>query len=155
MNRSPVVLALTAMLALSGAAGAAGPDDPTRPALSDLMAMTQLRHFKLWYSERVENWPLADYELRQMRGVLARMAKLYPDAAASAGAVRFGEQTGPILEDIQGAIEEKNGRRFESAFGRLTEACNTCHQASDVSFIAIQVPKRSPFSNQKFPPGKP
>jgi hypothetical protein len=155
MIRFPAVLACAAVLAVSGLARAADPDDPNKPALADLMAMTQLRHFKLWYAERVENWPLADYELRQMRGVLARTAKLYPDAAASAGAIRFGQETGPILVDIQAAIGDKNSKRFESAFGRLTAACNQCHQATGVSFITVQVPKRSPFSNQKFSPTQP
>jgi len=36
--------------------------DAARPTLADLMALTQLRHYKLWYSERLENWKLADYE---------------------------------------------------------------------------------------------
>jgi hypothetical protein len=82
---------------------------------------------------------VAEYELRQMRDVLSRAAKLYPEAAATAQTLRLGEESGPILV----------------AYGRLTVACNRCHQAAGVPFIAVQIPKRSPFSNQNFRPGKP
>ena len=30
--------------------------DATRPSLADLMTLTQLRHYKLWYAQRLDNW---------------------------------------------------------------------------------------------------
>jgi len=37
------------------------------PTLNLMMVATQLSHFKLWYAGAVENWPLAIYELAQIR----------------------------------------------------------------------------------------
>jgi hypothetical protein len=153
--RTLIAAAFASTIGLAGLALAAGPDEGAKPAMADLMAMTQLRHFKLWYASRVENWALADYELRQMRGVLSRIARLYPEEAAKADAVRFGEETGPILEGLQAAIGDHDQKRFATQFGKLTDACNQCHRGTGVSFIAVQVPNRSPFSNQNFRPQTP
>jgi hypothetical protein len=42
------------------------------PPLNLMMVATQLSHFKLWYAGAVENWPLAHYELVQIRQPGAR-----------------------------------------------------------------------------------
>jgi hypothetical protein len=47
--------------------GAMAQEDAIRPSLADLMALTQLRQFKLWYAERVRNWKLSAYELDQFQ----------------------------------------------------------------------------------------
>ena len=46
------------------------------PRLNDVMVLTQFGHFKLWYAGAVQNWPLANYELEQIRAsiTLARDA---------------------------------------------------------------------------------
>jgi hypothetical protein len=56
----------------------AAPDTPFMPSLADLMALTQWRHLKLAYSGIVSNWPLAGYELRQIRQSFPAAAQLYP-----------------------------------------------------------------------------
>ena len=48
--------------------------------------------------------------------------------------------------------DAKDGKHFADAFDNLTAACNACHEAAHVDFIAIQVPTASPFSNQSFTP---
>lgn len=154
MRVLPAIL-LAASLCAGSVSLAADQADPAKPSLGDLMTLLQLRHFKLWYAQRMENWPLADYELRQMRDVVTRTAKLYPEAASVAQAVKLNGDSGPIIDEIGSALDEKNGKRFEAAFGRLTQACNACHREAGVGFIAVQVPKRSPFSNQSFRPGAP
>ena len=37
------------------------------PDLGDFMGATQLRHFKLWFAGRSQNWDLARYEIEQIR----------------------------------------------------------------------------------------
>ena len=56
-------------------------DDAARPSLGDLMALIQLRHFKLWYAQRVGNWQLADYELGQFEQTMRRIGNAIPDGA--------------------------------------------------------------------------
>jgi hypothetical protein len=53
---------------------------------------------------------------------------------------------------LSDAIKSKDGPRFTRAFADLTRACNSCHAAARVSFITIQVPTASPFTDQSFSP---
>ena len=122
------------------------------PTLADLMTLTQLRHFKLWYAQRLDNWDLAAYELGQFETTIARIVKLYPTTSSIAQANLIHEKTDPAMSDLRQAIVDKSISRFESAYGQITSACNQCHQAAKVGFIVIQNPTRSPFSNQSFEP---
>src|SRR4029077_20823806 len=53
--------------------------------LSDMMVATQLRHFKLWYAGIVQNWPLANYELTQIRDAITDTERLF----ANKGGAKF------------------------------------------------------------------
>jgi len=53
------------------------------PRLNDMMVRTQLRHFKLWYAGIVQNWPLANYELAQIRTDIDDAKSLYANNAGS------------------------------------------------------------------------
>jgi hypothetical protein len=131
---------------------AAEEQDANRPLLADLMALTQLRQFKLWYAQRVDNWTLANYELDQFVKTVDRMAKLYPTASSIAQANFIHEKADPALAEIRKSIQDRNSSRFEAAFVQITDACNQCHQATNVGFIVVQTPTKSPFANQDFKP---
>ena len=126
--------------------------DATRPSLADLMTLTQLRHYKLWYAQRLDNWKLANYELDQFKTTIDRIVKLYPAASAIAQANLIHEKTDPAMSELRKAIQDKSVSQFEAAFGQITGACNQCHQAAGVGFIVVRVPTKSPFSNQEFKP---
>jgi hypothetical protein len=126
--------------------------DAGRPTLSDLMVLTQLRHFKLWYAQRVDNWKLAAYELDQLEATVGRIAKLYPAASSISQANLIHEKTDPALSGLRRAISDRSKSRFEAAYKQITDACNQCHQAAEVGFIVVRVPTRSPFGNQIFTP---
>ena len=126
--------------------------DAGLPTLGDLMALTQLRHNKLWYAGRTQNWKLASYELDQLVKTVDRIAKLYPAASSIAQADLIHEKTDPALLNLAKAIHDKSNPRFEAAFVEITHACNECHQAAGVDSIVVQTPSSSPFSYQDFFP---
>lgn len=117
------------------------------PRLGDIMGATQLRHFKLWYAGAQKNWPLANYELGQIKESFQDAMTYYPGLPVADMSI----MAKPAAE-IDAAIKAKDGGRFAKAFGELTRACNSCHQAQGVGFIVIKVPTASPFSNQVFTP---
>lgn len=120
------------------------------PHLGDIMETMQLRHFKLWFSGRLGNWELADYELGQMRASFQDALTLYPGIPVA----DMSSMTEPARL-IGEAIQEKNGPKFATAFKDMTDACNACHHSIGRGFIVVQVPTSSPFSNQSFaPPAK-
>jgi len=136
-----------ATLPLAVASAAFAQEQPATPAhhgagISDVMIIVQLRHAKMWYAAKLKNWPLANYEATRIAATLQRAEDLRPDLPF--------ESDGEVEAVIE-AIAAQDETAFDDAFHQLTEACNACHQAADVGFIAIRVPLRaSPYSNQVF-----
>jgi hypothetical protein len=115
------------------------------PRLNDMMVETQLRHFKLWYAGLVQNWPLANYELTQIRNVIADTRRLHPNSGGSA----LSTMT-PPADDLDDAIKAKDSAKFAKAFTRLTAACNACHESTGFGFIKIREPRLSPLETSPF-----
>lgn len=118
---------------------------PYTPRLNSLMILTQLGHFKLWYAGAVQNWPLANYELTQIRANIVDAKRLYPNNSKSDMSAM-----NPAADDFGKAIEAKDAAKFTSAFSRLTGACNNCHDATGFGFIKIRVPRLSPIETSPF-----
>jgi hypothetical protein len=150
----PSIFVAIAMIFVSNAAfyAVAEEENTALPSLGDLMLLTQLRYYKLWYAHKAENWQLVAYEERQFEQIIRRIVKLYPRTAAIAQANLIHERTDPAMAELRQSIVDKNVPLFESAYLKLTEACNQCHQAADVGFIVVRTPTKSPFSNQIFEP---
>jgi len=115
------------------------------PRLNDMMVATQLRHFKLWYAGAVQNWPLANFELAQIRDAIDDAKRLYADKGGSKMSM-----LGPATDDLDDAIKAKDEAKFFSAFGKLTAACNSCHEAAGFGFIKIRDPRLSPLETSPF-----
>jgi hypothetical protein len=62
--------------------------------------------------------------------------------------------TGTII-DLEKAIAARDFGMFSADFDKLTEACNSCHQAANRGFIIVKRPAQSNFSNQDFTPARP
>ena len=132
----------------------AGDTPQTMPSLADIMSGTQWRHLKLAYSGKVTNWAARQLRARPNSTQLFRGGAVYPTFKSIPLAQLIKDESGPPLADLGKAIERKNSADFIKAFGKLTDACNRCHQAAGISFIVIRIPTSSPYSNQLFPPGQ-
>jgi cytochrome c556 len=115
------------------------------PRLNSLMMLTQLGHFKLWYAGAVQNWPLAAYELAQIRANIVDAKRLYPNNSQSNMTMMT-----PAADDLDDAIKAKESVKFRNAFGKLTSACNSCHEATGFGFIKIREPRLSPIETSPF-----
>ncbi len=120
---------------------------PYGPRLSDIMGATQLRHIKLWYAGAQGNWPLAKYELGQIKESFQDAMTYYPGIPAS----DMSAMAKPASA-MAAAISAKNSAEFARAYNQLTAACNACHAEQGYGSILIRVPTASPFSDQVFPP---
>jgi cytochrome c553 len=115
------------------------------PRFNTLMMVTQLGHFKLWYAGAVQNWPLANYELAQIRANIVDAKRLYPNKSES----NMSMMTEPA-DDLDDAIKAKDSAKFVKAFSKLTAACNSCHEAAGFGFIKIRDPRLSPIETSPF-----
>ncbi|MGD0641945.1 MAG: hypothetical protein ABSC22_14455 [Roseiarcus sp.] len=125
---------------------------PYVPDLGDLMSATQLRHFKLWFAGRSQNWDLAHYEIEQMRKSFEAAATYYPKSGDVDTAAMIKDDGAAALDALNAAVEARSNSKFGAEFDKLTQACNACHRATHFAFIQIQVPTASPFSDQLFIP---
>jgi len=120
------------------------------PRLSAIMTSAQIQHLKLWSAGNARNWPLAAYELNQLRESLAEAATLYSGIPVSNITTLASS-----VNAISKAVETGDSSAFARQFGELTKGCNACHQSMDRAFIAIRTPAEQPFANQIFAPKKP
>jgi hypothetical protein len=120
-----------------------------RPPLGDIMGKIQLRHIKLWFAGKAGNWELATYEVEEIKTNLESAADLYRGIP-----VELVTNTADPIQAIREAIEAKDSAAFAKGYGEFTAACNGCHQGIGRSFIVIQKPTASPFTDQSFSPPK-
>jgi mono/diheme cytochrome c family protein len=143
--RIATIAVIGGILLLSNATAAAldaTAGDEAVSNVSDVMLGIQLRHIKLWFAGKLRNWPLAAYELDIVRSKLKKAQGLSADLRP--------EQTLTLIEQLQGAIDAKDSPGFVKAYTELTNACNACHRATGRSYITIQIPPTSPFTNELF-----
>jgi hypothetical protein len=124
------------------------------PGLGEIMAFQQMRHTKLWLAGEARNWPLAGYELDELKEGFAEAARLHPtqkDVPVPIDQAIESIVKEP-LERVADAITKKDPKAFAEAYDTLTDGCNACHQASNHGFNVVQRPAANPFPNQSFAP---
>lgn len=123
---------------------------PYTPGLGELMSANQVRHAKLWFAGKGGNWPLAAYELDELKEGFDDILIYQPHFKGKPIAKLLKPMTEPALAQLEAAIGAKDRARFEAAFDELSHACSSCHQELGYGFIAIQRPTAPPLTNQRF-----
>jgi hypothetical protein len=124
------------------------------PGLGEIMTLNQMRHAKLWLAAQANNWPLAAYEVDELEEGFQDAATFHPThkgSPVSIAQVIPMMTTGP-LQALRAAIEKEDSTEFAQAFDALTNACNSCHQATNFGFNVVTRPTTSAFPNQDFAP---
>lgn len=119
------------------------------------MTLNQMRHEKLWRAGAAENWRLAAYELDELDEGFADVVRFHPTHEGSP--LPLSELVPKIMtqpmQDIRRSVAAKDEPAFIEAYGRLTEACNSCHEATEFGFNVVKLPgDASWFANQDFAP---
>lgn len=127
---------------------------PFTPGLGEIMTMTQMRHSKLWFAGQAGNWPLAAYELDELKEGFDDAATYHPthkDAPLPISEL-IPKMTTTPLGELGKAVTAKDTEGFVKAFDDLTSACNGCHQATNFGFNVVGRPTENPYTNQIFQP---
>jgi hypothetical protein len=149
-----IVATTIAILASAVCAAAQPAKEPYAPGLGEFMTATQLRHAKLWFAGKENNWDLAAYEIDEITEGLEDAEKQFPTRDGLPIADMIKANIDPAIEELKKAVEARSSAKFAVAFDQLTSACNTCHAGANKPFIRIQRPTSSPLSNQIFAPGQ-
>jgi hypothetical protein len=142
-----IIIAASVMLADAQSA-----KEPYEPGLGEFMTAIQLRHAKLWFAGKSNNWGLAAYEIDEIKEGLEDAARLHSTFDGIPVAEMIKTIIDPRIERLEKAIEGKNNTQFIAAFDELTNGCNSCHAGAGKPFIRIQRPREPPLSNQNFAP---
>ena len=124
------------------------------PGLGEIMTLTQMRHSKLWFAGQAGNWPLAAYELDELKEGFDAVVTFHPthkDAPLPISEL-IPKMTNAPVQELETAVGAKNRDTFVQAFDNLTSACNGCHQATNFGFNVVGRPTENPYTNQSFQP---
>jgi hypothetical protein len=146
-----VVVALGASVMFAAAQPA---KESYEPGLGEFMTATQLRHAKLWFAGKQNNWELAAYEIDEIKEGLEDAARLHPTFDGVPVAEMIKTIIDPRIEALEKAVKAKSSAKFSVAFDELTSGCNSCHAGANKPFIRIQRPTEAPLTNQNFAPEK-
>jgi hypothetical protein len=149
-----VVTAIVALGASVMFAAAQPARESYEPGLGEFMTATQLRHAKLWFAGKQNNWDLAAYEIDEIKEGLEDAARLHPSFDGVPVAEMIKTIIDPRIAGLEKAVRAKSSTNFMVAFDELTSGCNSCHVGANKPFIRIQRPTESPLTNQNFAPEK-
>lgn len=111
------------------------------PSISDLMIGTiQPRHERLWRAGQDGNWEFAAYELGNLRGAFGRLGRAHPTEHETSLPDMITSVTERPFNNLTDAIRSKDAAAFAKAYGELTDACNSCHQALNHGVVKIGRP---------------
>src|ERR1700754_3536585 len=89
-------------------AAAQPPKKPYEPGLGEFMTATQLRHAKLWFAGKNNNWDLAAYEIDEIREGFEDAAKLHPTFDNVPVGEMINSIISPRIERLKKAVEAKS-----------------------------------------------
>jgi hypothetical protein len=124
------------------------------PGLGEIMTLTQMRHTKLWFAGQAGNWPLASYEMDELKEGLEDAVTFHPahkDSPLPIPDLIDKIMTLPVRK-LEEAVVAKDQKQFTAAFDDLTAACNQCHMAANFGFNVVTRPTANPYTNQNYQP---
>jgi len=119
---------------------------PYKPGLGEFMMGIQVHHAKIWFAGKNQNWPLADFEVGEIKETLEDVKKYCTDRPE----IKSLPILYPALDSVNAAIKAKDPARFKKSFVFLTNSCNNCHQTTHHEFNVIKIPDTPPYTNQEF-----
>ena len=125
--------------------------DPYVPGLGEFMtSAVQPHHIKVWLAGHAGNWPLAEYEAKELRETFEDVTTYQGEWNSFPIAKLAETNLVPPLDMLDQAIKDKSQAGFKKAYDKVTAACNSCHQATGNAFVTIKTPSSEDFPDQNF-----
>ena len=119
------------------------------PGLEQFMNVILVEHNKLWFAGKARNWPLAAYELGEIKEVMSDVQDHVPTFKSLPLADMLDAVITKDITALEKAIDAKDFKSFAADYDQLTAACNACHQGTENGFIVIKRPTQPAFTNQE------
>jgi len=122
------------------------------PGLEQFMNVILIEHNKLWFAAKARNWPLAEYQLGEIKEVMGDVQDFVPTFKNLPLADMIDAVITKEIAALEKSIEKKDYQAFVAGYDKLTQACNACHQGTQNGFIVIKRPAQPAFTNQDYQP---
>jgi hypothetical protein len=110
-----------------------------QPGLGRLMPEVGQRTWKLYYAAQAENWPLAAFQAKEIRGLMTLCAFARPKHEEAL--TRYLAEN---WQPVQAAVDKKDFPAFENAFQKAIEAANMYHELRGKPYIVWKLPDTPP-----------
>jgi hypothetical protein len=124
------------------------------PGLEQFMNVILIEHNKLWFAAQARNWPLAAYELGEIKEVMGDVQEVVPVFKNLPLDKMLDAVITKEIVDLEPSIAAQDLRKFVAGYDKLNAACNACHQGTENGFVVIQRPTLPAFTNQDYRPHK-
>ncbi len=124
------------------------------PGLEQFMNVILIEHNKLWFAGKAHNWPLAEYQLGEIKEIMGDVQDFVPTFKNLPLADMLDAVITKEITALEKSIEAKDYKAFTVGYDRLTAACNACHQGTENAFVVIKRPTQPAFTNQDYRPHK-
>ena len=110
-----------------------------QPGLARIMPEIGARTWKLFYAAKAENWPMAKFQYKEIKGLFELGAFMRPKHEDALN--QYMAENWKPLED---AIEKKDFAAFEKAFHASIDAANAYHELKEKPYIYWKLPDAPP-----------
>jgi hypothetical protein len=110
-----------------------------QPGLGTVMIEYANRYSDIYYAAKAGNWPLAAYQLKEMREIQEVGETTRPGRAAG---LKAFEQS--FLDPLDKTIVSRDFQSFETAFKAGIQGCDGCHAALGFPYIKYELPSSPP-----------
>ena len=133
---------------------AAGKETPKAyvPGLEQFMNLILMEHNKLWFAAKARNWPLAEYQLGEIKEIMGDVQDFVPTFKNLPLADMLDAVITKEIVALEKSIETRDYKAFTAGYDKLTQACNACHQGTENGFVVIKRPTQPAFTNQDYRP---
>src|SRR5205823_5963064 len=103
------------------------------PELGEQMLTIQIRHARLWFAGKAQNWTLAAFELQEIKEAFDAVVEQNPEHAIFQPqrlADILPAMTKAPVAALRDAIDHGSSKEFEQAYDGLSAACTGCHRAA-------------------------
>src|SRR5437667_6263294 len=116
MRATVATLAVT-VAAMGAAACNRQAAEPYTPGLGEIMTLTQMRHAKLWFAGQAGNWPLAAYEIDELKEGMDDAATFHPTHKDSPLPIPglIDKMMKEPIQQVEAAVDAKDLARFTQA----------------------------------------
>jgi hypothetical protein len=109
------------------------------PGLGTIMPEIGNRTWKLYYAAKAGNWPLASFQLSEIRGLMGRASFTRPRYEGDLRTY-MDEHLAPLLD----AVKAQDFAAFDAAFKSAVESANSWHDYYEKPYIVWKLPDSPP-----------